>query len=153
MYGMSDDLGEMGYFDGNGRMAGLGMPWGPVIDSGIPGDAAGMGQLTAAEAQLEIERLRAQERSDQRAADERSSQATRNLIQNLVAETSKAASVAVPAVIAAKSGQPLQLTQQAQLSSSQGSGGAAKVLPWVAGGVAVVGLAWFLLRNRGAQGA
>lgn len=151
MYGMGDDMGEMGYFDGNGGLAGLGMPWGPVIDSGIPGDAAGMGQLTAAEAQLEIERLRAQERADQRAAEERSSQATRNLIQNLVSETSKAASVAVPAVIAAKSGQPLQLPQQH--AAQPEPGGAAKVLPWVAGGVAVVGLAWFILRNRGAKGA
>lgn len=153
MYGMGDDLGEMGYFDGNGGLAGLGMPWGPVIDSGIPGDAAGMGQLTPAEAQLEIERIRAQERADQRAAEERSRLATQNLISNLVSETSKAASIAVPAAIAARSGQTLQLPVRGEVQQDQGSGGFSKVLPWVAGGAAVVGLAWFLLRNRGAKGA
>jgi len=141
----------MGYFDDNGKLApswGMGTPWGPVIDSGIPGNAAGMGQ-TSANTQLELERLRAQERAAVLAAQERSSQRSLDAFANTFATAANAAAVTVPAVFAAKSGQPFQLAQQQQ---SQGqSSGFGSVLPWVLGGLAVVGIAWFAFRGPGKQ--
>lgn len=164
------DFGEMGFFDDNGALAGdngtvlfanhsgsgfdadiddglsddegLGMPWGPVIDSGIPGDAAGMGQtmtpaqqLAAQRQQLEAQRIAA--------ADAASARNTA-LAQGIFSNITSAATAIAPAALNRRGALPPADLQQQDTQA----GGGSSVLPWVVGGLVVFGLGFFALRSR-----
>lgn len=103
--------------------------------------------------QLERERLAAQERADQRAAEERETQAQMNLFSSIFGSASAAASTIVPSILqtqaqqkAAKDAAKVELAKAAQpiiyqVSGQQSGagGGIGPYVPWIVGGVALLG--------------
>jgi len=110
---------------------------------------------------LERERLAAQERADQRAAEERESAARMNLFSNIFGSATQAAGTIVPNILqsqaqkdAQRAANKLALAQAQQPIIYQSApSGQGNYLPWIVGGVVLLGvgglIAWSISSSKG----